>query len=78
MPPPIENLHAGVAATLRTARALAASGRSVDLTGLDNLVGFLCAQALDLPAAQGRAFQTQLRNIADELDNLHLILIART
>ena len=40
--------------TVAIARALAGSGRRVDLAGLDQAVGLLCAKTLDLPPDQGR------------------------
>jgi 3-dehydroquinate synthetase len=71
-----ESLHEGVAATLRTARALAASGREVDLTGLDNMIGLLCAQILDLPIEQARTFRAPLQVIGEELEHLRQAIAA--
>ena len=44
-----------LAGMLRTARALTQTRRTIDLAGLDQEVGRLCAAALDLPPADGRA-----------------------
>ena len=64
-----------VIALLRTARALAAAGRVIDLTGLDNMIGLLCAQILDLSDEEGRSFRPSLCAIGAELDHLNQILI---
>lgn len=45
---------------LRVAMALVAAGRPIDLAGLDQRVGRVCAQALDLPPAEGRALRPRL------------------
>ena len=55
---------------VRLARALAESGRTVDLVGLDHLVGVLCAQALDLPPPEGRMFRASLEVLLAECDAL--------
>jgi len=60
----------GIAATLRVARGLALAGRPVDLTGLDGMVGVLCARALDLPPAEGRCLRPRLAELLTELDTL--------
>ena len=56
--------------TLRLARALVESRRSVDLSGLQEAVGRLCAAALDLPPEQGRALRPQLVAVLSELEAL--------
>lgn len=58
------------------ARALAGSGRRVDLSGLDGTVGLLCAKTLDLPPDQGRLARPQLAAILTELDLLGAALRA--
>ena len=57
-------------------RALAGSGRRVDLSGLDGTVGLLCAKTLDLPPDQGRLARPQLAAILAELDLLGTTLRA--
>lgn len=47
-------------ATIGVACALARMGRSLDLTGLDTQVGFLCAKALDLIPEDGRELHQEL------------------
>ena len=44
----------GVTQTLGVARGLVEAGRHVDLAGLEDQVGLLCAKALDLPPEEGR------------------------
>ena len=39
--------------TIGIARALAHNGRTVYITGLDDGIGMLCAQTLDLPTQEG-------------------------
>ena len=58
--------------TLSLARTLVATGRRVELVGLDRSVGFLCAKALDLPPEQGRALRAELITLLAELDSLTL------
>ncbi len=71
-------LAAGIASTLRMARALASAGRSIDLTGLDGAVGLLCAKSLDLPPEEGRQMRETLMAVLQELDTLTDALQARS
>ena len=64
--------------TLRMARALARSRRSIDLAGLEQEIGRLCAAALDLPLAEGRAMRPKLALLLAELDALSASLAALT
>jgi len=48
----------------------------VDLAGLDHTVGLLCAKALDLAAAHGRAARAGLVALLTEIDALSLSLRA--
>ena len=70
----VEEFGEGVAVMLRMARALLDSQRDLDLTGLDRMVGPLCARALDLPPAQGRAVRPLLIGLLAELDALQAAL----
>ncbi|HTN12128.1 MAG TPA: hypothetical protein VL154_14260 [Acetobacteraceae bacterium] len=70
----VEGLAGQVAGTLRLAGALAQGGRRLDLAGLDQMVGRLCAQALDLPPAQGRRVRPRLIALLGELDALRVRL----
>ena len=60
---PLRELRAfadGVTQTLSVARGLVEAGRHVDLAGLEDQIGLLCAKALDLPPAEGRAVRDDL------------------
>lgn len=56
--------------TLRVARVLVELSRPVDLAGLEDAVGRLCAAILDLPPEQGRTLRPQLAAVLAELDAL--------
>ena len=56
--------------TIGIARALAQNGRTVDLTGLDDGIGTLCAQTLDLPAQEGRALLPLLAEMLQQVNTL--------
>ena len=60
--------------TIGVARALASSGRTVDLTGLDDGIGLLCAQTLDLPTEEARGLLLQLRDVLTEVNALSAVL----
>jgi hypothetical protein len=75
--PPCPTPHGRAAAladavlgTLRVARALARTRRTVDLKGLDHEVGRLCAAVLDLPTAEGTAMRPLLIDVLAGLDAL--------
>ena len=77
MPAPstvVDRMIDSVGATLRIARGLRQNGRPIDITGLDRLIGILCARALDLPAEQGRSVRSQLAMLLTELDALGVAL----
>lgn len=65
-----------LAATIRLSRAMVETGRRVDIAGLDGGIGLLCAQALDLPQAQGRALVPFLAALLAEVDALATTLAA--
>ncbi len=60
--------------TLGIARALAESGRQLDLRGIEDGVGQLCAQTLDLPNAEAHGMVYMLREILAQVDTLTEIL----
>ena len=62
--------------TLRTALALVSACREVDLVGLDNEVGRMCAAALDLPREEGLTLRPLLAELLAEVDRLCLALEA--
>lgn len=76
MPPPdaplttVCALADAVRATLRLARGLLASGRQIDLAGLHDMIGLLCARSLDLAPEHGRAMRPRLIDLLAELDAL--------
>jgi hypothetical protein len=60
----------GVTQTLSVARGLVEAGRYVDLAGLQDEVGLLCAKALDLPPAEGRAIRGDLAALLARVEAL--------
>jgi hypothetical protein len=64
--------------TIDVARALASSGRTVDLTGFDQQVGLLCAKSLDLPPDAGRSLRPRLIVLSGALEALSRLLAARS
>lgn len=66
-------LH-GFATTLCIARSLADADQEVDLTGLHETAGLLCARALDLRPEHGRQLIPRLRSVLEDLDALHTSL----
>jgi hypothetical protein len=59
------------------ARVLAASGRVVDLTGLDQQIGLLCAKSLDLPPDEGRGLRPSLIVLSGAMEALSRVLAAQ-
>lgn len=66
----VHSMAASLFGTIRLSRALAEAGRSVDMTGLDGHVGFLCAKVLDLDPEDGRHFCSVLLDLINEIDGL--------
>ncbi|MEJ0016540.1 MAG: hypothetical protein WDN25_08235 [Acetobacteraceae bacterium] len=62
---------------MAVASALASCGRDVDLTGLDQQVGLLCAKSLDLPPDEGRGMRPRLIALVGSIDGLSRALAAR-
>jgi hypothetical protein len=63
----VEALAEGAMATVRMARALAEAQRRVDLAGLNEMVGVLCARMLDLPLDEGRGLRGRLEALDREI-----------
>jgi hypothetical protein len=63
--------------TVGMARVLASSGRVVDLTGLDQDVGLLCAKSLDLSPDEGRSLRPNLIVLSVAMDTLSRVLAAQ-
>ena len=64
----------GLLNSLRLARALAGQGRPVELDGMQDSVGLLCAKALDLEPDEGRTLRVALVALRDEIDQLSTTL----
>lgn len=60
--------------TVNIAAGLTAGGRRVDVIGLDRSVGLLCAKALDLPPAEGRAACALLFSLLSRIDALSVAM----
>jgi len=56
--------------TVCVARALVMAGCRIDLEGLDQEVGDLCAEAIALPRAEGEALVPALETLLREVDQL--------
>jgi hypothetical protein len=65
----------GVAQTLGVARGLVEAGRTVDLGGLEDQVGLVCAKALDLPPAEGRLMRGDLMALLARTEALSVALL---
>jgi hypothetical protein len=63
--------------TVGVATGLVATGRAIDLAGLDGMAGRLCAQILDLPPELGVRFRPALLELDGRLAALHATIIAR-
>lgn len=61
-------------AMIRLAEGIAAAGRPIDLEGLDDTVGRICAQALDLPPEAGVRLRPGLAALVAALDRLSVAL----
>ena len=64
-------------AALAIASGLAAAGRTIDLRGVEAVAGLLCAQALDLPPADGQALRPSLLAINTMVTSLIASLQAK-
>ncbi len=70
----MNDLAARVSRTLGVARALAERGRRLDLAGIEDGIGVLCAQTLDLPPPEARCMLPVLREVLAQLDHLSAAL----
>jgi len=64
----LRDMASGLDRTLVVASALVQTGRRVDLAGIENGVGQLCAGVLDLPPELGRAMRPTLIALGLRLD----------
>lgn len=60
--------------TLLVACVLVETGRRIDLSGLENSVGQICAAVLDLPAEEGRRLAPLLAALLARAETLELAL----
>lgn len=65
-----------LARTLSVARALILSGRTVDLAGIEDGIGLLCAKTLDLAPDEARAMLPTLLAMRGEVESLTAVLHA--
>ncbi len=70
----VNDLATRVSRTLGVARALAERGRRLDLAGIEDGIGVLCAQTLDLPTPEARCMLPVLREVLAQLDTLSATL----
>jgi hypothetical protein len=63
-----------IALTLSVARGLTIAGREVQLAGLQDGIGLLCAQALDLRLEDARALRPALAEMLAQVDSLSLAI----
>ncbi len=78
---PLTELRAfadGVTQTLGVARGLVDAGRYVDLAGLEDQIGLLCAKALDLPPEDGRTVRGELATVLVRVEALSSALLRAT
>jgi hypothetical protein len=63
-----------LARTLGLARALAQNGRTLDLSGIDDGIGMLCAQTLDLDQPEARQMLPLLHEVLGQVNALDATL----
>ena len=66
----VEQQAEGLLKTLRLARAMLDAQRPVELEGLSDHAGLLCAKAMDLPPDLGRMVRARLLLLLAEIDAL--------
>lgn len=64
------SLASSLAGTIEVSKALVRAGRRLDLSGLDVLMGLLCAKALDLAPEEGRIIRVELVSLRATLSEL--------
>jgi hypothetical protein len=73
-PLPLVTLAERLARTVAVARALILAGRVVDLAGIQDGIGLLCAKTLDLQPQQARHMLPALHEMRGQIDSLTLAL----
>jgi len=66
----LTNLACRLSTTVALARALKQGGRQLDLAGVEDGVGILCAQALDLPPDDARLMLPVLHEVLAQVEML--------
>ena len=59
-----------LARAMGIARAMIGAGRELDLTGIDDGIGLLCAQVLDLPPPDSKTMLFHLEELRAQADEL--------
>jgi hypothetical protein len=67
---PLLTMAERLARTVAVARALILAGRTVDLAGIQDGIGLLCAKTLDLPPQQARRMLPALLEMCGQIDSL--------
>jgi hypothetical protein len=63
---------------VKVAHGLVAAGRDIDVTGLDQRIGLLCAKMLDLAPDEGRRVRPRLIALSGSVQTLARALTARS
>lgn len=66
----LTELAARISRTLGVARALADNGRQLDLSGMEDGVGALCAQTMDMAPGEAHCMLPILRDLLTQVDQL--------
>ena len=74
----IETQAEAARGVLRLAASLVAAGRAVDLAGLQDAVGRVCAGCLDLPPEQGRSMRPLLIGLVEDIEQLGRLMRPET
>jgi len=74
----VRRFAADLANTIGLARRLVRRGVTVDLTGLEQQVGLLCAKTLDLAPEEGRRMRPDLIALNADVDQLASVLARPT
>lgn len=80
MPTPIDAVRALAEELMNIvgiAQVMVQSGRNIDLTGLGDQVGLLCAKSLDLPPDDGRRVRPRLIALFGSIEALSRALVAK-
>lgn len=65
----VRGLASSLTFLIRLSRVLAGAGRPVDLSGLDDRIGLLCARVMDLDPEDGTEIKPYVFQLAGEIDS---------